>query len=166
MVRKMPGRGRRSDSRNEQFNARLPDDLVDRAVGRPVVIDFPAMASSKAYTASASLRKTHVRFSLGTSDRHVADQRTALAHAHLAKLFDELRRGPQRLSHRDTIALSKDIYDLVVAKFDENPGSPDRWAAFKAISRATREGRLASLWRRPQRKSSSSSSYLPLSFQN
>src|SRR4029078_12142199 len=28
--------------------------------------------------------------------------------------------------------------------FDANPGSPDKWAAFKAISRAAREGRIAS----------------------
>lgn len=144
MVRRMPGTSRRRDVASLQFNRRLPGDLAGRFAGRVVVLEFPAMANVPGRTVTARLSRSHVRFSLGTTDEHVARQRTAHATAHIEKLYDELRRGPSRLDHRDIVALSKDIYDLVVAKFDANPGSPDRWAAFKAISRAAREGRIAS----------------------
>lgn len=85
-----------------------------------------------------------MRFSLSTADPVVANERSAIANAYLRRLFQELRRGPQTLSQKQVVALSGDVYRLVVEKFDENPGTPDRWAAFKALSRAAQEGRLVS----------------------
>lgn len=142
-ARAMPGTSRRSNSSHLQFNRRVPLDVAPLGRGLPVVMDFPPFGAAPRHAVSARLSRTHVRFSLGTPDPHVARHRTALAQAHLEALFDRLRSGPARLTHRQIVALSGEVYALVVARFDENPGSPDRWAAWKALNRATREGRLA-----------------------
>lgn len=140
----MPGLSQRSRSDQLQFNQRLPPDLVGRVAGHNVVLVFPALGTTPERTIHARLGKTHIRFSLGTTDVGVARQRVGLATAHLENLYAELRRGPQTLSQKQVVALSGEVYRLVVERFDENPGSPDRWAAFKALSRAAREGRIAS----------------------
>lgn len=142
-ARAMPGTSRRSNSSHLQFNRRVPLDVATRGTGLPVVIEFPPFGAAPSHAVSARLSRTHVRFSLGTPDPHVARHRTALAQAHVEALFDRLRQGPARLTHRQIVALSGEVYDLVVARFDENPGSPDRWAAWKALNRAAREGRIA-----------------------
>jgi len=141
--RAMPDLKRRSNSDVFYYYRRLPSDLVGKVVGHPILLSFPALRSDPARTVHARFGKSHVKFSYFTTDEHVAGQRQGIADAYLKGVQDELRRGPQTLSQKQLVALSGDVYRLIVEKFDENPGTPDRWAAFKALSRAAREGRLA-----------------------
>lgn len=140
----MPNLKRRSNSDVFYYYRRLPSDLVGMAIGHPILLSFPALRSDPARTVHARFGKSHVKFSYGTTDAHVAEQRQGLADAYLKGVQDQFRRGPQTLSQKQVVALSGEVYHLVVERFDDNPGTPDRWAAFKAISRATREGRLSS----------------------
>lgn len=140
----MPNISRRHNSDVFYCYRRLPSDLVGKASGHTILLSFPALRAVPARTVHARLGKSHVKFSYFTTDAHVAEQRQAMAFAYLQGVYEELRRGPQTLSQKQVAALSGDVYRLVVERFDDNPGTPDRWAAFKALSRAAREGRIAS----------------------
>lgn len=141
----MPGTTSRRGSAVHQFARRLPADLAGKCTGHSVVLTFDAMNGSPAVAVSTRLGREHVRLSLRTRDPHVAAQRSAATIAHLERVFADLRReAPTALSHMQVIALSKEVYDLVVGRCQHNPGSPARWAAFKALNRAAREGRLTS----------------------
>lgn len=129
----MPTLNRRHDSEVFYCYRRLPSDLVGKAAGHPILLSFPALRGCPARTVHARLGKSRVKFSYFTTDEYVAEQRQALAFAYLQGVYAELRRGPQTLSQKQLVALSGEVYRLMVEKFDENPGTPDRWAAFKAL---------------------------------
>lgn len=49
--------------------------------------------------------------------------------------------GPLRWD-KNLVALSGEVCRLFIEKFEEDPGNPDNWAAFKAFNHAAIEGRL------------------------
>ena len=85
-----------------------------------------------------------VKFSLRTRDQGVAKAREAVARSELHKLFNAVGRGPITISQRQTVALAGSVYNLFVDAFGENPGKPEKWAAWKAFNRAAGEGRITS----------------------
>ena len=137
----MPGRAFRSDSRNEQFVRRVPRDVVERVRGRFVVFEFPSLKGEPASMVSTTLGEV-VSFSLRTANPEVAEARRALAIAHLERVYDSARNGPRKLDQIELDALAGAAYQLIVQQFERNPGTPDRWAAFKAFTRAIKEGRI------------------------
>jgi hypothetical protein len=64
--------------------------------------------------------------------------------AHLQKVYAAAERGPSRISYKDLVYLAGRVYRLWVERFEENPGTPEQWAAFKAFNRAVAEGRISS----------------------
>ena len=62
--------------------------------------------------------------------------------APIQSYFAALKEGQKPLTQRQIVALSGEIYRLLVERFEDNPGPPETWAAVKAVSRAAREGRL------------------------
>lgn len=141
MLLRMPSPSRRSETSVLWFRKRVPTDILTRARGYPVVISFPAVGSEPSHVVTATIGR-EVNFSLRTRSPSVAKARTGLAEAHLQKLWEALRNGPRPLTHRQRVALSGEVYNLFAQRFEEDPGSPDQWAAVKAFNRATREGRI------------------------
>ena len=82
-----------------------------------------------------------VKFSLRTDDRNVYEARALVARSHLSKIYAAARTEPVS-SARNLAALSKDLYDFVLATHGDDPGPVRRWEAFKAFSRAAMEGRI------------------------
>jgi integrase len=138
----MPYSARRKDSQSFWFEQRIPRDLLPRLRGREIIIQFPPMKDAREVLVQCRVRDA-VRFSLRTTDNDVRLARTGLAIAYLQSLYEAARNGPKSLTPKQLVALSGEVYRLYATKFDENPGSPSAWAAWKSFNRAALEGRLA-----------------------
>ncbi|NNM72419.1 hypothetical protein [Enterovirga aerilata] len=132
---------RRSDSSYFQFQHRVPLDVVQKARGRSITFNFPAMGLDDEHTTTAKLG-VHVKFSLKTRDPDVSKARSGLAEEQLRRVYDALRQGPRRQTNKNLVALSGAAYRLLITKFGDDPGLPDGWIAFKGINRAVFEGRV------------------------
>lgn len=136
----MTGTTRRRDSANRHFEKRVPSDVVERLRGKPFVFTFPQDAGGGPVTVVVTF-SNRIRLSLRTENPSAWTIRAGLLTAHLETLYEAVRRGPVTLSQRQVVALSGEIYRLFVENFQDNPGSPDMWAAVKGFNRAAREGR-------------------------
>lgn len=83
-----------------------------------------------------------VSFSLRTNDEKLTQRRERAAREALQNIFDAAEQGPQRLDHRQLVALSGDVYRLYVEIYERDPGTSFQWAAHKAFHRAAMEGRF------------------------
>ncbi|MGH1591032.1 hypothetical protein ACRBEV_25025 [Methylobacterium phyllosphaerae] len=107
------------------------------------MIDLPAVGNLRAQRLTVTVGDD-VKFSLRTRDGEVATVLRLHALAVVEKRWQAVRDGPATLSHKQLVALAGEVYRLVTSRFEENPGTPDDWAAFKAFNRALKEGRIAS----------------------
>ncbi|WP_311275236.1 DUF6538 domain-containing protein [Methylobacterium sp. WCS2018Hpa-22] len=125
----------------QQFLARVPADMIERMKGRRVSLVLPASGPEGEVTVETKLGR-FVKFSLATRDPETAVVRRAAVKADLSRLFDGVRRGPAPLSPRQVVALSGEVYRQLVDQHSENPGTPDQWERFKALTRAALEGKI------------------------
>ena len=142
MVLRMPQPVSRPESTSIHFRARVPADVLEAARGRTIAFAFPAEGGERDHIAFATAG-TEVKFSLRTQNPAVGRSRHVIALGVLSQHWEAIRSGPKPLTHRQIVSLSGEVYALFVERFDENPGTPDLWAAVKAFNRASREGRLA-----------------------
>lgn len=143
MVLRMAKHASRVDSTQHQFRHRVPADVIDRVYGQLLVIDLPAVRDMPPRRVPVTIGD-EVKFSLRTRDGDTATVLRLHALAVVEKRWQAIRMGPSRLSHKQLVALAGEVYRLVISRFEDNPGTPDDWAAFKAFNRAIKEGRLAS----------------------
>ncbi|WP_336070833.1 DUF6538 domain-containing protein [Nitratireductor rhodophyticola] len=141
MVLRMARPTTRENSSQFQFRCRVPADIVEQARGKLVLVELPAMRSEPPVVISATAG-TFIKFSLRTRNPDVAKYRSVAANAQVTRHFNAWRGGPSALTHKDLVALSGEVYRLFVDRFEDDPGSPENWAAFKAFNRAAIEGRL------------------------
>ena len=142
MVLRMAKHARRSDSSQHQFRQRVPTDVLERVRGQLLVFDLPAVGAVPAQRVPVTIGD-EVKFSLRTRDGDSATVLRLHALAVTEKRWQAARTGPAALSHKQIVALAGEVYRLFIDRFEENPGTPDNWAAFKAFNRAIKEGRLA-----------------------
>jgi site-specific recombinase XerD len=133
---------RRSDSSSFQFRYRIPQEVADRVKGRQITIWLPDRMGAPPVRVTTTISH-EAKFSLATTDRDTANARAIVALEHLRRWFDATKAGPMRLKGEELAALSKHIYDAFDESFRDDPGSVDRWIAFKAWTRAAMEGRIA-----------------------
>jgi hypothetical protein len=84
-----------------------------------------------------------IEFPIGTTDAFVADAREADAVGHLKRLLDLTRAETTRLSRKDLVALSGEVYRTFVALNEADPGESLSWRYHKALRRAILEGRIS-----------------------
>lgn len=142
MIRAMRRHSSRSDSTFHQIQARVPLDVVERLRGTVLTVECPALRADPECAISVKLGRT-VKASLRTRDEAVATARRVLILERLERLYEATRAGSHGLTHRQMVALAGEVYSLLRSRFDEDPGSPDAWAAWKAFVRAARQGRIA-----------------------
>ncbi len=63
--------------------------------------------------------------------------------AQFERIFLSVRNGPLELSHKQTVALSGEVYRGFVERFENDPGQPEDWEAWKGFTWAAIEGRVA-----------------------
>lgn len=132
---------KRSDSAVPQFRMRTPRDIFPKVAGRRMVISLPDVGKESPRAVEVTIGK-EISFSLRTRDPAVAEAWTRAARAQVERFFAAIESGPTKLSQKQLVALSGAIYRLYVEAHSENPGDPERWAAFKAFNRAAAEGRI------------------------
>lgn len=131
----------RTDSSIHQLQARVPLDVVDRLRGAVLTVECPAMRSDPEATISATIGRT-VKASLRTRDGEVATVRRMIVLGALERLYASARTGEATLSHRQMVGLAGEVYGLLRSRFDDDPGDPAAWEAWKAFVRAARQGRI------------------------
>jgi len=134
---------RRIGSAPYQFLMRVPLKILPGVKGRTLPISLPPSGEESPVLVSTKIG-TFVKFSLRTRDQGVAKAREAVARSELHKLFNAVGRGPTTISQRQIVGLAGIVYRLFADTFGENPGKPEKWAAWKAFNRAAGEGRITS----------------------
>ncbi len=115
------------------LRVRVPTDLVTIVKGQIVSVPVGnGVVQAKAGDA--------VKVSLRTRDPREAKTRFATALTTLNSYWDAVRKGPQKLSQKDAVALAGEIYRAFVETFDENPGSYERWANVLEVNEEARAG--------------------------
>jgi len=136
----------RNGSSPYQFLMRVPLKILARVKGRTIPISLPPSGEESPVLVSTRIGD-FVKFSLRTRDLDVAKAREAVARSELHKLFNAVGRGPTTISQRQLVGLAGIVYRLFADAFGENPGRPEKWAAWKSFNRAAGEGRITSAHR-------------------
>ena len=131
----------RRDSTYRQLQKRVPADIVRLANARVYPITLPACDGRPEELVEITIRPV-IKCSLRVRQVSAAKLRTAAFVTQLEKIFISLRAEPTELSHKQTVALSGEIYRLVLDRFETNPGEPEMWEAWKAFTWAAVEGRV------------------------
>ena len=149
MVLRMAKHAKRDDSSQLQFRQRIPTDVLERVRGQLLVIDLPAVSNVPAQRVPATIGN-EVKFSLRTRDGDSARVLRLHALAILEKRWQAAHVGPATLSHKQLVALAGEVCQLFIDRFEENPGTPDNWAAFRASTGRSRkagwQARRRSIW--------------------
>jgi hypothetical protein len=139
MVLRMVRPTRRSGSSFIQYRRRVPSDVQKIAAGREVSIRLKRECADKPLAVSARLGK-EVKFSLRTRDPSVAKERTAMATAHLERLYEALRKGPVPLTPKQRVALSGILYRAFANNLEDDPVDPKIWKRILALNKEAMEG--------------------------
>ena len=134
---------RQNGSSPYQFLMRVPLKVLPRVKGRTIPISLPPSGEEAPVLVRPKIGD-FVKFSLRTRDPGVAKAREAVARSELHKLLNAAGRGPTTITYRQTVGLAGIVYRLFADTFGENPGRPEKWAAWKAFNRAAGEGRITS----------------------
>jgi integrase len=103
------------------LRVRVPSELVMKVKGRTITL--PVGDTS----VQAKIGET-VKVSLRTRDPRETKTRFATVLTTLNDYWEAIRKGPQKLSHKEAVALAGEIYRAFVQTFEEDPGSYERWA--------------------------------------
>lgn len=68
-----------------------------------------------------------VKVSLRTKEPAEAKRRFVQAHAVVEAFWENLRKGPYKLSHKQCVALAGELYNDFIRVSDDDPGPPDMW---------------------------------------
>lgn len=114
---------KRPESSKQQFVQRIPADVQQKARGMTLVIPVGDATVSRRISDRAQV----VRISLRTSDPSEAKIRHAEVAAYLEGVWRSLRQGPKRLTHKQVVALSGEVYSISVGAIENDPGNPELW---------------------------------------
>ena len=141
MILTMKRHAARADSSVPQFKRRVPLDVAQRVRGRIVTFALPAVGREPEQVVSLKLGE-FAKTSLRTKNLETAKVRAIALASHLETLWESVRQGPAPLSQRQLDGLAREAYMALIAEHGENPGTPEQWERFKALTRAALEGRI------------------------
>lgn len=129
---------RRKDTTILHFVQRIPADIRPKISGTKLSIPVGDKIVARTVGASASV----VKVSLGTRDPHEAKIRQAQIAAYLEGIWRSIRKGPEKLSMKQAVALAGDIYKAWVSALEDDPGAPAVWHSIRQADQAAAQGRL------------------------
>ncbi|MER2252919.1 tyrosine-type recombinase/integrase [Methylorubrum podarium] len=132
----------RSDSGLPQFKKRIPADVAAQVKGRVITFALPAVGRDPEETISFRLGE-FAKVSLRTRHPETAKVRALALATHLETLWEAVRQAPASVSQRQLDAMAGEVYRALISEHGDNPGTPDRWEKFKALTRAALEGRIS-----------------------
>ena len=139
---RMTTASKRSDSEKQQYRRRVPADVLERASGRVYPIVLPSVGPVAEEGVDVRIRPA-ISFSLRVVGEAAGKIRAAAVNAQIDAIFEGVRAGPVELTHRQIIRFAGDVYRLLFASFNDEPGEPMHWEAWKAFTWAAIEGRVA-----------------------
>ncbi|MGU3284619.1 hypothetical protein [Methylobacterium mesophilicum] len=116
MVLQMARPSARAGTLNHQYRRRYPTDIRR-------ILD--GLGSS--FTRPPGWGREGITLTLGTSSGTQAKAAHARISADVEAIFATLRTGPRSLSHKETVALSGEVYRALIAEHEDNPGAVERW---------------------------------------
>ncbi|MBS9719067.1 site-specific integrase [Tianweitania sp. BSSL-BM11] len=129
---------KRPGTQNKQFVQRIPADVKTKTRGLKLAIPL----GDKVIPVTISPTTPDIRLSLRTSDPAEAKLRTATITAYLARMWQSVRDGTRRLTHKEALALAGEIYREFVEAIEDDPGKPEMWAGVEVANIAATEGRF------------------------
>ena len=114
---------KRPGSTYHQLVQRIPADVAGKAVGRTLAIPIGDSTAEILITPN----RRDIRTSLRTRDPQEAKARQAVAVAYLEAFWRSVREGPKRLTHKETLALSGEVYRALAEALEDDPGSAEGW---------------------------------------
>jgi integrase len=143
MALRMTRPTKQSGSSFFQFRGRVPSDVLKRARGEAITIPFSAEDSHEAFSVTVKLAD-EIKFSLRTREPSTAKARTGIAQAHLHRTWEAIRKGPKKLSHKDTVALAGQLYSVFAESLEDDPGAASTWEHVIKENERARKGEYAS----------------------
>ena len=98
---------KRKGTINQQFNQRIPADVSGYAVG--ITLHIPV--GSEIVRKTITVKDDAIRVSLRAATPSEVKARQAQVAGYLETVWQGLREGPVVLSHRQAVALSRDVYE-------------------------------------------------------
>ncbi|HVJ44368.1 MAG TPA: tyrosine-type recombinase/integrase [Dongiaceae bacterium] len=130
---------KRTESSFLTFRKRVPADIMAKAKGQSITIQFPAEGSHNAATIAAKIG-SEIKFSLRTREPSLAKTRTGIAEAHLQRTWEAIRSGPRKLTHKQVVALAGRLYKAFALSLEDDPGSPAVWEKVIAANDVAAKG--------------------------
>lgn len=130
------------DPRLPETQKRVPTDVVGRAEGERYPIILPAVGSYPEVRLEVTIR-SKIKFSLRAREPAAIKLRRKSVELQFEQIFAHIRSGSADLTHRQTVALSGEVYRLYVERFHEEPGEPEDWESWKAFTWAAIDGRVS-----------------------
>jgi hypothetical protein len=127
---------RRSQTSSIYFRKRIPADLLGKIDG--LVLSLPVGDATVVKRLASGIRE--VIFSLRTSSTAEGKTRQAKALAYLEGVWDGLRKGPRKLTHKEIVALSGEMYRALADTLEDNPGPPETWARVVTANASAQAG--------------------------
>ncbi|HEX6957772.1 MAG TPA: DUF6538 domain-containing protein [Ferrovibrio sp.] len=143
MVLRMTRPAKRPDSTFLIFRKRVPADLQQKARGRTVTFQFPEAGEANPAVAVTVTMGDFVKVSLRTREPSVAKARAGMAEAHLQQVWEAIRSGPKRLTQKQIVALSGEIYRAFAETLEDDPGAAAMWQKVIADNDAAQRGAFA-----------------------
>ena len=119
---------------------RIPADISPKISGTKLSIPVGDKIVARTVGASASV----VKVSLGTRDPHEAKIRQAQIAAYLEGVWQSIRKGPERLTMKQAVALAGEVYKAWVGAFEDDPGAPAIWRRVREADQLAAQGQFIS----------------------
>lgn len=128
MVLSMPSPYKHRESNVYWCRQRVPAPLAELARGKVVSVTI----SGKTHSLKLG---DEIKVSLGTRDPREAKERAKEATAEFDLVWGSFSSAPVRLTQKQCVALSRDIYDFFVVTFEEDPQAGVEWSQWHAKER-------------------------------
>lgn len=131
MVLQMARPSARVGTLNHQYRRRYPTDIRR-------ILD----GLGPSFTRPPGWGREGITLTLGTSSSTQAKAAHARISADVEATFATLRAGPRSLSHKETVALSGEVYRALIAEHEDNPGEVGRWMRAEVENLRAESGQL------------------------
>lgn len=129
---------KRPESQFRYFRSRIPQDVLPKVRGKTLTLKV----GDKTIPCRVTEKTQEIKLSLRTADPGEVRERQADLAAQLERQWRAIRSGPQRLTHKQVVSLSGEIYGLVVDEYEDDPDTPEKWDRVIRMNRMLREGGL------------------------
>jgi integrase len=140
MALRMARPTRIKSSSSVYFRERIPSDVLAKAKG----MAFALPVGDELAHVTVGPNAATIKVSLRTSDDRLAKDRQRQVGAYLSRCWESLRKGPARLTHKETVALSGEVYKAFTEALGDDPCTPAMWDGVRQANADARSGQYGS----------------------